>query len=157
MIYVKNIEAKNFVKQTKGEGLMKRLLVIPLIALSFGLLNCQNKKVPVATSYSLKSIYFDYDRSLIRQDQTSAVQGNANYIKQKNVNVTIEGHCDERGTNEYNLALGQRRANAARDYVVNMGANPSRLRTVSYGEERPVCNQHDENCWWKNRRADFRK
>jgi peptidoglycan-associated lipoprotein len=68
---------------------------------------------------------------------------------------TIEGHCDERGTNEYNLALGQRRATAAKDYVVSLGVAADLLRTISYGEERPFCRQSDESCWQQNRRAHF--
>jgi peptidoglycan-associated lipoprotein len=72
-----------------------------------------------------------------------------------NAAVTIEGHCDERGTNEYNLALGDRRADSAKSYLVDLGIAASRLTTVSYGEERPVCSQQNEECWSKNRRAHF--
>ena len=68
---------------------------------------------------------------------------------------TIEGHCDERGTNEYNIALGQRRAAAAKDYIVSLGVEDARLRTISYGEERPFCTESDEACWQSNRRAHF--
>jgi peptidoglycan-associated lipoprotein len=68
---------------------------------------------------------------------------------------TIEGHCDERGTNEYNIALGQRRASAAKDYIVSLGVEDSRLRTISYGEERPFCTESNEGCWQQNRRAHF--
>ena len=73
------------------------------------------------------------------------------------MHVTIEGHCDERGTNEYNLALGDRRSRATRDYLINLGSDPSRMKTISYGEERPACMEHDESCWWQNRRAVFVK
>ena len=69
--------------------------------------------------------------------------------------ATIEGHCDERGTNEYNLALGERRANAAQSYLVSLGVGQARLRTLSYGEERPVCTESTEGCWQRNRRAHF--
>jgi peptidoglycan-associated lipoprotein len=67
----------------------------------------------------------------------------------------LEGHCDERGTNEYNLALGERRANAAKDYLVSLGVDSSRVRTISYGEEKPFCMTHDESCWQLNRRGHF--
>ena len=69
--------------------------------------------------------------------------------------IIIEGHCDERGTNEYNLALGERRANSAKDYIVNLGVEPSRLKTVSYGEEKPFAEGHSEDAWAQNRRAHF--
>ena len=120
---------------------------------------CQNKKVEVPVqSYSLRSVYFDYDDSLIRGDASTAMQGNASYLKQNpNVMVTIEGNCDNRGTNEYNLALGHRRAQASKGYIMNLGVSDSRMSTVSYGEERPVCHQYTEECWQRNRRADFRK
>ena len=69
--------------------------------------------------------------------------------------MIIEGHCDERGTNEYNLALGERRANSAKDYIVNLGVEPARLKTVSYGEEKPFAQGHNEEAWAQNRRAHF--
>lgn len=121
--------------------------------------NCQNKKISSAPSSSsgLRSVYFDFDNSFIRNDQVSTLQGNAAYLKSSSGSVTIEGHCDERGTNEYNLALGQRRSDTARDYLMNLGVSSGMMRTVSFGEEKPVCYDHDESCWWKNRRADFRR
>ena len=120
--------------------------------------SCQNKKVPSGSSSSgLRSIYYDLDRSLIRSDSSVILEGNSAWLKANSgKNVTVEGHCDERGSNEYNLALGQRRIDSARDYLGNLGVGPNRIRTVSFGEEKPVCYQHDESCWWKNRRADFR-
>lgn len=125
--------------------------------------NCQNKKVASnsgdgnGSNSGLRSVYFDFDNSLIRNDQVPVLQSNANFIKSNSGAVSVEGHCDERGTNEYNLALGQRRADSTRDYLVNLGASASAMRTVSYGEEKPVCSESDESCWWKNRRVDFRK
>lgn len=125
--------------------------------------NCQNKKVSAnsgdgsGSNSGLRSVYFDFDNSLIRNDQVSVLQSNANFVKANSGSVSVEGHCDERGTNEYNLALGQRRADATRDYLVNLGSSAGSLKTVSYGEEKPVCSESDESCWWKNRRVDFRK
>ncbi len=132
------------------------LMILLTVAVFTG---CQNKKVEVPVqSYSLRSIYYDYDQSLIRSDSVTAMQGNAAYL-QKNTNqgVTIEGNCDNRGSNEYNLALGHRRAQSAKNYLSNLGVSNTGIRTVSYGEERPVCRGQNEDCWQRNRRADFRK
>jgi peptidoglycan-associated lipoprotein len=132
------------------------VLLVILFA-SITLVNCQNKKPVVEKKYSLNSVYFDYDRSHVRSDATSTLQGNAGYLKQNSGTVTVEGHCDNRGTNEYNLALGQRRADSTKTYLVNLGVSSSSLRTVSYGEEKPVCHEGNDSCWQRNRRADFRK
>jgi peptidoglycan-associated lipoprotein len=111
---------------------------------------------PVSATLSLNTIYFDYDRSDVRPDQRERIAENARTLESNpDINVVIEGHCDERGTNEYNMALGQRRANSVLRYLINYGIDPDRLSTVSYGEERPVDYGHDESAWWKNRRAEF--
>ena len=103
---------------------------------------------------NLKDVYFDFDKSDIRPQDAKTLDANAAWLKTRgNDLVLIEGHCDERGTNEYNLALGERRANAVRDYLGSLGVSGDRLRTISYGEERPVCTQHEESCWSQNRRA----
>lgn len=100
------------------------------------------------------NVYFDFDKSNLRPEAREALTGNARWLREHTqFVVTIEGHCDERGTNEYNLALGERRANAAKDYMVSLNVDPGRFRTISYGEERPVCTQSDEACWQRNRRA----
>ena len=109
---------------------------------------------------SVKDAYFDYDKSDIRADAASTLRSNATALKGifsdfPSGKVLVEGHCDERGTNEYNLALGDSRASAARDYLVNLGVASSKLSTVSYGEERPQCSSEDESCWQRNRRAHF--
>ena len=104
----------------------------------------------------LKDAYFDYDQSDLREDARSALSGNAEWLKRyPSIQVLIEGHCDERGTSAYNLALGDRRANAARDYVDSLGIASTRIRTVSYGKERPACTESTEDCWQRNRRAHF--
>lgn len=132
-------------------------LLVGFLAI-LSVVGCQNKKVPGSSSASgLRSVYYDYDQALVRSDSAVILEGNAAWLKANpGRNVSVEGHCDERGSNEYNLALGQRRADSSRDYLSNLGVNPSNLRTVSFGEEKPVCYEHDESCWWKNRRADFR-
>jgi len=114
--------------------------------------------VPLADAFTqnVKTIYFDYDKSDIRPDQVSTLQGNATWLKSnQNVRFTIEGHCDERGSEEYNLALGDRRANTVKEFLVAQGVAANRIMTVSYGEERPVCREATEDCFAKNRRAAF--
>ena len=103
----------------------------------------------------LKTIYFDYDKSDLSDTSRATLRANADWLKANaKWNAVIEGHCDERGTIEYNLALGQRRANAVRDYLVSLGVPVANLRVVSYGEERPTDNGHTEAAWAKNRRAE---
>jgi peptidoglycan-associated lipoprotein len=104
----------------------------------------------------LKPIYFDFDKYDIRPADAKVLDANARWLKSNtNQLVLIEGHCDERGTNEYNLALGERRAKSAMNYLVSQGVQASRITIISYGEERPVCTQRNEECWSKNRRAQF--
>jgi peptidoglycan-associated lipoprotein len=106
----------------------------------------------------LQPVFFDYNRSDVREDQIPALQNNASVLKNAQcgaVTVLIEGHCDERGTDEYNLALGERRADAAKDYMVNLGIPENRLSTLSYGESRPFALGHNEDAWAQNRRAHF--
>jgi peptidoglycan-associated lipoprotein len=99
-------------------------------------------------------IYFDTDKYDIDSDDAAALRQQAQYLLQyRNVHATVEGHCDERGTREYNLALGDRRANAAKNYLVSLGVPADRLTTISYGKERPVALGSDEAAWAKNRRA----
>lgn len=102
----------------------------------------------------LQEVYFDYDKSDIREADRAAMSKNADTLKKFDfLKVTLEGHCDERGTVDYNLALGERRARAAYDYLISLGVPAERLRTVSYGKEIPVCTESSEACWQKNRRA----
>ncbi len=113
-------------------------------------------KTLVEISGYLKPAFFDYDKSDIRPDAREALNGDADFLKKwPTLKVTIEGHCDERGTREYNMALGQRRASAAKEYLVSLGVDASRLTTISYGKERPFCTERNEECWQKNRRAHF--
>ncbi|MEW5876004.1 MAG: peptidoglycan-associated lipoprotein Pal [Candidatus Zixiibacteriota bacterium] len=104
----------------------------------------------------LRVIYFDFDQYNLRDDARRDLDFNAEVLKQNpDAVLVIEGHCDERGTNEYNLALGERRAQAAKDYLSRLGVDASRLSIISYGEERPSAMGHDEAAWSKNRRAEF--
>jgi len=105
---------------------------------------------------AVKDIFFDFDKSNVRAADAKTLNASAAYLKANpDQLVLIEGHCDERGTNEYNLALGERRAKAAMNYLVAQGIEARRLSTVSYGKERPVCTERTEACWAKNRRAHF--
>lgn len=108
-----------------------------------------------AATPNLKDINFDFDKYDIRPGDAKILDGNATWLKSNNVLVLIEGHCDERGTNEYNLALGERRAKATMNYLVSQGVQANRITIISYGEERPLCTEKTEACWARNRRAHF--
>lgn len=107
--------------------------------------------------FEKENIHFDFDKSNLRMDAQEILKRKAAFLKANpNDKVLIEGHCDERGTNEYNLALGDRRANSARKFLMNMGIADSRIKTISYGEERPLDPGHNEDAWAKNRNCQFR-
>jgi peptidoglycan-associated lipoprotein len=109
-----------------------------------------------APNDNLKDVYFDFDKSNIRPGDAKTLDASAAYLKSNsNLLVLVEGHCDERGTAEYNIALGERRAKAAVNHLVAQGVDASRFSTVSYGKERPVCSEKNEACWAKNRRDRF--
>lgn len=110
---------------------------------------------PAATG-AIKDIFFDFDQYNLDNDDRATLRDSAAWLKKNpSARVQIEGHCDERGTNEYNLALGAKRAQAAKDYLVSLGVAEQRMSTISYGEELPVCRDAGENCWQKNRRDRF--
>ena len=105
----------------------------------------------------LKTIYFDTDKSTLRADAKMDLDQNYQLLMEHpDVIILVEGHCDERNTIEYNLALGDRRANAAKDYLIGLGVAPARVQTITYGEERPVDPRSNEEAWQKNRRCEFR-
>jgi len=109
-----------------------------------------------AFARNMKDIFFDYDKYDLRPGDQSAVSANADFLKSHPaIKFTIEGHCDERGSTEYNLALGDNRANAAKAALVQAGVPADRIRTISYGKEKPFCTQSSEDCWQQNRRAHF--
>jgi peptidoglycan-associated lipoprotein len=104
----------------------------------------------------IRDVYFDYDKSEVRADQQGSVQADAQFLNQHpSINFTIEGHCDERGSTEYNLALGDQRASAVKNALVAAGVNASRIKTISYGKEKPFCMESNEACWQQNRRGHF--
>ncbi len=103
-----------------------------------------------------EDIYFEFDKAMLTPAAQDNLLRKAEWLRENSdTTVTIEGHCDARGTNEYNLALGDRRAESAKAFLVDLGISASRLTTISYGEERPVCNQQNDECWTKNRRDNF--
>jgi len=107
-------------------------------------------------SQSVQDAYFDTDKSDLRDDARSVLTKDAEFLRSyPQVKVSLEGHCDERGSTEYNLGLGQRRADAAKNFLISLGISADRIQTTSWGKERPFCTDHDESCWQQNRRAHF--
>ena len=107
-------------------------------------------------AFVAEAVYFDFDEYAIKADAQGKLDGLGGHLKTNaSVSVQIEGHCDERGSQEYNLALGERRANSVKNYLSQLGVDGGKLSTISYGEERPAADGHDESAWGKNRRAEF--
>lgn len=142
---------------------ISRLFLLLVIALVMSSCVCRTKRVgdgsniPVAqTGDILKDIHFAFDRYDLSAAARMVLSMNAQWLKENpEAKVEIEGHCDERGTNEYNMALGSKRAKAAQEYLRSLGIEAGRMRTVSYGEELPLDPGHNEEAWAKNRRAHF--
>jgi peptidoglycan-associated lipoprotein len=112
----------------------------------------------IAASFAarVRDVYFDYDMYDVRSDAVPVLQANADWLRaHPKANIVVEGHCDERGSAEYNLGLGDRRANSTRDYLLSLGISGNRIRTISYGKERPQCTEANEGCWQRNRRSHF--
>ena len=122
-------------------------------------LNAENPrygKAEVGFSGEMKMVHFDYDKYMLSPAAREILKNNAEWIKQHpKVSVQVEGHCDARGTEEYNIALGQKRAESVRKYLVDLGVVPGKLTTVSYGEDKPIVKSEAEEAWAKNRRAEF--
>jgi len=105
---------------------------------------------------NVRDAFFDLDKSDLRPDARQALTKDAEFLRSyPQVRVSLEGHCDERGSTEYNLGLGQRRAEAAKDFLISLGITSDRVETISWGKERPFCGEHNEECWQQNRRAHF--
>jgi peptidoglycan-associated lipoprotein len=116
----------------------------------------EGKDAVTPASSPLKDVFYDFDRYDLSADARTTLRANADWLRTNpSARVEIEGHCDERGTNEYNLALGAKRAQTAREFLTTLGIAGDRLSTISYGEEIPVCREHEESCWKQNRRARF--
>ncbi|MSP40367.1 MAG: peptidoglycan-associated lipoprotein Pal [Deltaproteobacteria bacterium] len=147
--------AKDAARSATGEG--QRPSTKESTTGDSSLKDLQAGKAPVTPASSpLKDISFDFDRYDLSADARTLLRANADWLKSNPaLRVEIEGHCDERGTNEYNLALGAKRAQAAKEYLATLGVAAERLSTTSYGEEIPVCKEANEACWKQNRRARF--
>jgi peptidoglycan-associated lipoprotein len=105
---------------------------------------------------NVHDVFFDFNKADIREDARKSLTGNAEFLRSyPQVHITLEGHCDERGSTEYNIALGERRAQASKNYLVSLGIPAGRMDTVSWGKERPFCSESTEECWQQNRRAHF--
>lgn len=116
----------------------------------------ESKERAAKGAEGLQPIYFDFDKSFVRNDAKDVMKANAEWLKANpKVKVRIEGNCDERGTKEYNQALGQRRAASAKKYLTDLGISAKRISLISYGKEKPVCSEGNETCWQKNRRDDL--
>jgi peptidoglycan-associated lipoprotein len=119
-----------------------------------------SKSLEERIASELSDVYFDYDKSAIRDDAIAVLAKNAKALQAILADfpaavIVLEGHCDERGSTEYNLALGDNRANSAKQALVQLGVNASRIHTISYGKEKPFCTEGNESCWQQNRRAHF--
>lgn len=154
----------NFDRCMRRNGVMRilRVLMIVALALTVSACACRTKKVgdgniPVAMEGGeLKDVNFAFDSSDLDAVAQAVLKQNASWLNENSGRaVEIEGHCDERGTNEYNMALGARRANSVKDFMSSLGIDSSRMTTVSYGEELPIDPNHNEVAWAKNRRAHF--
>lgn len=138
-----------------------KLVVVGLVAMLAMVLvvsGCSRKPTKTAggTGSGLQRVHFDFDKYNIKPEYEGTMKSNGEWLqKNSKASVVIEGHCDERGTAEYNIALGDRRAKSVKNYLHNLGIDSKRMSTISYGKERPLCTQHDESCWWQNRRAEF--
>jgi peptidoglycan-associated lipoprotein len=116
----------------------------------------ENESDKMAEVVLQEDIYFEFDKATLTPESRETLVKNGEWLQiNSDVIITIEGHCDERGTNEYNLALGERRANSVQTFLLDLGIDPSRLKTISFGEERPVAHGHNETAWAQNRRAHF--
>jgi peptidoglycan-associated lipoprotein len=149
-----SVPSKGSSSSSKGEG--DRVGASEATTDRSSLNQLQEGKSTSEGSGPLKDIYFDFDSHNLNADAREILRANANWLKSNSAaRAEIEGHSDERGTNEYNLALGAKRAQTAKEFLATLGIGAERLSTISYGEEIPTCKDASENCWQRNRRARF--
>lgn len=135
---------------------MKKILILSLIFLSFACSKNKQNFITRTPIPELKRVHFDFDSAAIKPEMKRLMKKNIEHLqKNPNIQLVIEGHTDERGTNEYNLALGDRRADSAKKFLQREGIDENRLRTISYGEERPLKEGSSEDVWYLNRRVEF--
>ncbi len=145
-------QQEEMVRKQKAETEKQRAQEADKLAMQ----EAQRQAMRARQYFESENIYFEFDSSALLAPSQDTLTRKAEYLRQNpNVRVVIEGHCDERGTDEYNLALGDRRANSAKSFLVDLGISPSRLTTISYGEERPLDPRSNEEAWAKNRRCEF--
>jgi peptidoglycan-associated lipoprotein len=136
----------------------KVAVAVSVLVVVLAFAGCARKSTKTAggAASGLQRVHFDFDSYNIKSEYEGALKSNASWLTgSKKAVAVIEGHCDERGTTEYNIALGDRRAKSTKSYLGNLGIDDKRLSTISYGEEKPLASCHEESCWWQNRRADF--
>ncbi len=143
-------------EKVEEEGILSQQIAQDFSAQPFPFRGGKTGHTGTDPSSPLQPVYFDFDQATLTEEAKAILRQNAVWLKNNpEAKVQIEGHCDERGTDEYNLALGDRRAQVVKNYLVSLGIAPTRLATISYGEEYPVDPGHDETAWAKNRRAEF--
>lgn len=129
-------------------------VAVVLVVCALAFIGCAQQKT--TTTKGLQRIHFDFDKYNIKSEYVPVMKANATWLQSNGkANLVVEGHCDERGSVEYNIGLGDRRARSAKSYMANLGISADKISTISYGKERPLCNEHNESCWWQNRRAEF--
>jgi peptidoglycan-associated lipoprotein len=111
------------------------------------------RRTPTAGIEAPVDVFFDFDRYNVKEEGRQKLLAFSDAVIKANTSIIIEGHCDERGTNEYNLALGDRRASSVKEFLIASGVSPGKIETISFGEEKPTCSESAESCWWRNRRA----
>jgi peptidoglycan-associated lipoprotein len=132
------------------------VLVIGLLIAGLAVTGCARKSTKTAGGAAgLQKIHFDFDKYNIKSEYEGTLKSNADWLQKNKKSVVVEGYCDERGTAEYNIALGDRRAKSAKGYMKNLGVNADKMSTISYGKEKPIATCHNESCWSQNRRAEF--
>jgi len=143
-------------EQALKERALKELAAKELAAKELAAKELAAKELAAKELAALVDIHFDFDKFNLKPEARDILEQHADWLlEHKDYNLVIEGHCDERGTTEYNLALGERRASATQKYLTDLGVDETRLKTISYGEERPLDPRHNEEAWAKNRRAHF--
>lgn len=149
----KRLEREKEIEEAKPEKAVK--VQVPSLTKEGRLLTSDKRYIP-DEKLILKRVYFDYDKYNLKENAKTTLEANAHWLaRYPEVKIQLEGHCDERGTKEYNLALGERRARAAEDFLVNLGIDPSRISIISFGEEVPLDPRSNEEAWARNRRVQF--
>lgn len=134
-----------------------RIIAVAVVAVvGLAITGC-GQQTTKPSAKKLQSVYFDLDKYNVRSDQQGTMKNNASVLQSNaSQKIVVEGNCDERGSKEYNIALGDRRAKTGKSYLTNLGISGDRINTISYGKEKPVCTAHNESCWQQNRRDDFK-